>query len=639
MRNRLLHLIGQPPYRYLQAALLNHEYSQAVILQGLTLTVFTTRPDLCGTFGAVASTHWIATSIGMKILEAGGNAFDAATATGFVMQIVEPHLSGPAGDVPILAARHDDLEPTVICGQGGAPARASLQQFSDLDLDLIPGTGSLAPCVPGAFGAWLTLLRDWGTISLRSALEPTIAYASEGHPILANTVDTIRSVQSLFQTEWTSSADIFLPGGQIPVAGSLFRNPILGDLYGEIVRHAEAASNNRIGQIEAALRYWYEGPVATKIGEFVEHTDVFDVSGRHHRGFLTTDDMSGWRPAIERPISVEYREHTIFKCGAWSQGPALLQALKILERDDIAAMDEEGPDFVHLVTETLKLVLADRDAWYGDSSGVPLDLLLSEGYARERRDLISEYASLVLRPGSPDGRPPVLPRIPGTGMTTGSASSLGSGEPTFADTAAFATTADVAGVQGDTCHVDVIDRWGNMVSATPSGGWLQSNPVIPGLGFALGTRLQMFLLQPGHTNTLQPGKRPRTTLTPSMAFRAGRPYLAFGTPGGDQQEQWSLQLLLRHINRKHSLQQAIDAPAFHTDHLISSFWPRGFDAGVLAIEDRFSQVTKDALKRKGHVLKIGGPWSEGRLCACSRHNSLVYAAANPRGMQGYAIAR
>ena len=602
------------------------------------MTAFTTRPELAGTFGAVASTHWIASSVGMKILESGGNAFDAAAAVGFVMQIVEPHLSGPAGDVSIMLARYEDEEPTVICGQGGAPAKASLAEFERLGLDLIPGTGSLAPCVPGAFGAWLTMLRDWGTITLRAALEPAIGYALGGHPIHFNTVDMIRTVKPLFETEWTTSAEIFLPGGQLPAAGSLFRNPVLGDLYNEIIRHSETATGDRERQIDAGLRYWYEGPVALKIDQFSNTEEVFDVSGRHHRGLLGADDMSGWRPSIERPLGVTYRGHEVFKCGGWSQGPALLQALKILERYDIGSLDDEGPEFVHLVTEVLKLVMADRDAWYGDDPAAPIEALLSDSYASVRASLINETASLDLRPGAPLGRTPVLPsiRAPEAG---GAGAEGGGGEPTFANLAESPASAEVDGVRGDTCHVDVVDRWGNMVSATPSGGWLQSNPVIPGLGFPLGTRLQMFLLEPGRANSLAPHKRPRTTLTPSMTFLDGKPYLAFGTPGGDQQEQWSLQLLLRHVDRKHGLQRAIDAPAFHTDHLISSFWPRVFNAGVLAIEDRFSADTKAELARRGHVLKVGGAWSEGRLSACTQRNSILNAAANPRGMQGYAIAR
>ncbi len=606
------------------------------------MTAFTTRPELAGTFGAVASTHWIASAVGMKILEAGGNAFDAAAAAGFVLQVVEPHLNGPAGDAPILVARHDDIEPTVICGQGPAPAAASIDAFKTLDLDLIPGTGSLAPCVPGAFGAWLTMLRDWGTVSLRAVLEPAITYAITGHPIHFNATGTIQSVQSLFVEHWTTSAAVFLKDGATPQAGSLFCNPALGETYAALLDHAERASSKREEQIDAALQYWYEGPIAESISRFVSNEKVYDVSGRHHTGFLTATDMGGWRPPIERPLSVDYRGFSIFKCGVWSQGPALLQALRILEGFDISALDDQGPEFVHVVTEALKLVMADRDAWYGDVAESPIVELLSREYASHRRELIGHTASLVLRPGSPAGIEAKMPHDQFLPARPSLRLGSGSGEPTFAKIPQT-DAADLGNVRGDTCHVDVVDRWGNMVSATPSGGWLQSNPIIPDLGFALGTRMQMFWLHEGHPNSLAPGKRPRTTLTPSMAFKGGRPYLAFGTPGGDQQDQWSLQLLLRHIDKGMPLQRTIDSPGFHTDHLVSSFWPRDVQPGSLTLEGSFPQATVRALEAQGHKVEVGAPWSEGRLSACSRdivgESAMLHAAANPRGMQGYAIAR
>ena len=605
---------------------------------------FTTRPELAGTFGAVGSTHWIASAVAMKLLEFGGNAFDAAVAAGFVLQVVEPHLNGPAGDAPILLARCGDIEPTVICGQGGAPAAATLEQFEALGLGLIPGTGLLAACVPGAFGAWLTMLRDWGTASLRTVLEPAIGYAIEGQPILSNTVATIQSVQSLFLEEWTSSAAVFLKNGQPPQPGSLFANPALGAVYTELLSYSEAAGGSRERQIDAALAYWYEGPVAAAVERFIRSSEAMDVSGRRNRGLLSAQDMAGWRPQIERPVSADYRGYRVFKCGPWSQGPSMLQALRILEGYDVAALDDAGPEFVHLVAETLKLVMADRDAWYGDDPAVPIDALLSRAYATQRRALIDTSASWELRPGAPDGRDPMLLRAEVAPNVAGG-TAAGGGEPTFARLAQSAAGRAEAGqgVVGDTCHLDVIDRWGNMVSATPSGGWLQSSPVIPELGFALGTRLQMFWLQGGHANSLAPRKRPRTTLTPSMVFKDGQPYLAFGTPGGDQQEQWSLQLLLRHIDKGMSLQRAIEAPGFHTDHLVSSFWPREVIIGALTLEGRFCEETIKQLRNKGHAVTLGGPWSEGRLSACSREpaggSEILRAAANPRGMQGYAIAR
>jgi gamma-glutamyltranspeptidase / glutathione hydrolase len=594
------------------------------------MTDFTTRPELSGVFGAVASTHWIASATGMRLLEDGGNAFDAATAAAFVLQIVEPHLNGPGGDVSLLAARDNEAEPTVICGQGFSPAAASLNAFKALELDLIPGTGLLAACVPGAFGAWLTLLRDYGTRTLRSVLEPAIDYALRGHPLLRAAVDTIATVRELFETEWPTSASVFLNGGCVPREGELFANPALGELYSAIVAHAESVSQDRVAQIEAALAYWYEGPVAASIGEFSRTTAAFDVTGRRHRGLIRATDLNGWRPPIERAVGTGYRGISLYKCGAWSQGPTMLQALKILEGFRIGDLEPEGDEFIHLVTETIKLVMADRDAWYGDRPDVPLEALLSPDYAAQRRELIGHEASPHMRPGKIPGRQGTIPVF----AKASHAAAAGGGEPTLGPPAPRL---------GDTCHIDVVDRWGNMVSATPSGGWLQSSPVIPELGFALGTRMQMFWLTAGHANSLAPHKRPRTTLTPSMAFKDGHPYLAFGTPGGDQQEQWSLQLFLRHVDFGQPLQHSIESPAFHTEHLISSFWPREFRPRSLSLEARHDPATIAALRSRGHLVNVGGPWSEGRLSACARDTRgarpILRAGANPRGMQGYAIAR
>lgn len=592
---------------------------------------FTARPDLTGTFGAVASTHWIASAVGMRLLERGGNAFDAAAAAGFTLQIVEPHLNGPGGDAPILVARAEDPQPTVICGQGPSPRNATIAAFEKLGIDMIPGTGLLAACVPGAFGAWLTMLRDYGTVTLREVLQPAIHYARHGHPMLAQAVAAVSAVEQLFKDEWKTSAAIFLPNGSAPQPGALFVNRPLSDFYSALLQHAEAYSASREGQIEAALAYWYEGYVAERIDAFCRASPAMDQTGERNYGLLTADDLAGWRPPMEAPLSVEFGEHRLFNCGSWSQGPALLQAIQILKGTAIADMQPESADYVHLISETLKLVLADRDAWYGDGAdAVVMDELLSPAYAGARLSLIGRDASLSLRPGSIAGREPILPPAAAKGRTSGTA---GGGEPTMAGNV----------LRGDTCHVDVIDRWGNMVSATPSGGWLQSSPVIPGLGFALGTRMQMFWLPPGLPSSLAPGVRPRTTLTPSMAYRDGRPYLAFGTPGGDQQVQWSLLLWILHAVQKRSLQKSIESPAFHTDHLIASFWPREVGLGSLVLEDRFDSAVIADLRSRGHRVSVGAPWSEGRLSACaydpSPSGAIIRAAANPRGMQGYAIAR
>ncbi|WP_029030273.1 gamma-glutamyltransferase family protein [Salinarimonas rosea] len=610
------------------------------------MSEFTTRPELRGTFGAVSSTHWLASSAGMALLEAGHTAFDAAVAAGFVLQVVEPHLNGPGGEVPIMVTPAGADEPVVICGQGGSPRRATPEAMRALGIDAIPGTGLLPACVPGAFGAWLTLLRDYGTAELDEVLAPAIHYAELGHPIVPRIARTIETMRDLFTTRWHSSAEVYLPGGSAPEAGRLLRNPQIAALYREIVRVAGTAET-REQRIEAALGYWYEGPVAERIGAFCANEAVWDVSGRHHRGFLDADDLAGWRPAIERPVSASFAGHVIHKCGPWSQGPALLQALQILEGTDVASCEPAGERVVHLAVEASKLALADRDAWYGDDPHVPLEELLDADYAERRRALIGESASLELRPGGLPDRPTRFPSWAGSGSRP--SPQAGIGEPTAPRSPLAADPAgeprlDASGTQrGDTCQVSAVDRFGNMVTATPSGGWFQSSPVIPGLGFSLTTRGQMFWLEPGLASSLRPGTRPRTTLTPTTVFRDGTPYLALGTPGGDQQEQWQLLFLLRHLHHGIDLQAAIDMPAFHTDHLVSSFWPREVALGSVTVEGRFAPDAIDALRRRGHEITIADPWSEGRLSVVGRRldggTQVVMAAANPRGMQGYAVAR
>jgi gamma-glutamyltranspeptidase/glutathione hydrolase len=602
------------------------------------MPVFTTRPELRGTFGAVASTHWLASAVGMGILEKGGNAFDAAAAAGFTLQVVEPHLNGPLGEAPILVRRAAEGRCEMICGQGVAPAAATIGRFRDLGLDLVPGTGLLAAAVPGAVGAWLRLLAEWGTMPLADILGPAIGYAEDGYPAVTRIGETITVMSEFFRREWPSSAAVYLPQGRPPAPGRLFRNPALAATYRRVL--AEAGGGSREGEIERARKIWYEGFVAAAIDRFCRNEEVLDASGGRHRGLLTGDDMARWRAPVEAPLGFDYRGWTVFKGGPWSQGPVLLQTLALLQGFDIASLDPLGPDFVHIVVECLKLALADREAWYGDPDfvDVPIEALLSPAYNDARRRLVGESASLDLRPGSPDSRRPLLPG----GGRAATLAAAGLGEPTVGGLGEPTVSAEGV-VAGDTCHVDVIDRWGNMVSATPSGGWLQSSPVIPELGFCLGTRLQMVWLEEGLPASLAPGKRPRTTLSPSLAFKDGEPSIAFGTPGGDQQDQWSALLLLHHVDHAMNLQQAIDCPAFHTAHQPSSFYPRRAEPGLVALESRFPEATRRALAERGHRLAIGDPWSEGRLSACAREataeGTLLKAAANPRGMQGYAVAR
>jgi gamma-glutamyltranspeptidase/glutathione hydrolase len=593
---------------------------------------FTTRPEIAGTFGVVTSTHWIASAVGMKILEQGGNAFDAAAAMGFALQVVEPHLNGPLGDMPLMIRPAGADAPVVICGQGTAPAGATIAHYRAEGLSMVPGSGLLATVVPGAFGAWMLMLRDHGTLPLRDILEPAIFYARHGHPMLARVSHTIAGLTDFFRQEWPTSQATWMPGDRVPEPGSLFANPALADTWERLLAEAETAPT-RAAQIDAAQRAFYQGFIADAIDAYLADACVMDAAGGRRKGVLTGQDMADWTAKYEDPLSVDYHGWTVWKPGVWTQGPTLLQSLMTLSGIDIAAMDHRGADFVHSVTEVLKLSFADREAYYGDPlfTDVPVDTLLSAKYAATRRALIGPQASYEQRPGHIAGYEPLAQAaVARAARDLTGGPGMGGGEPTMAH---------LSEKRGDTVHLDVIDRWGNMVSATPSGGWLQSSPVIPGLGMPLNSRAQMFWLEEGLATSLAPGRRPRTTLSPSMAQTDGRK-LAFGTPGGDQQDQWQLILFLRLAHAGLNLQEGIDAPLFHTAHFQSSFYPRGTKPGHLMVEPAFGDAVLADLRARGHDLEVSEPWAVGRLTAASRDtDGMLKAAATPRLMQAYAIGR
>jgi len=599
---------------------------------------FTTRPELAGTFGMVASTHWLASAAGMAVLESGGNAFDAAVATGLVLQVVEPHLNGPGGEVPVIGFSAAERAPFVIDGQGPAPAAATLAAFAARDIDLIPGNGLLAATVPAAFGAWLLLLQRYGTARLRDVMRYAIGYAADGYPMLSGASAAIEAMACTFTEHWPTSAEIYLGEGT-PAPGGRFANKALAATYSRILAEAEAVGEDREAQIEAARHAWYQGFVAEAIDAFASGTEIMDVTGRRHRGLLTGSDLAAWRASVEQPTFLGFRGLTVCKTGPWGQGPVFCQQLAMLDGFGLADMGAGSAELIHTVIEVAKLAFADREAWYGDPrhSDVPLDALLSAGYATERRRLVGDLASADLVPGSPGGRRPALP---GYALGRYHDEGGGMGDPTLGAAATGAVTLGPVSLgPGDTCHLDIADRFGNMVSATPSGGWLQSSPVVPGLGFCLGTRAQMFSLSPGFASSLAPGRRPRTTLSPGLVLRDGEPYMAFGTPGGDQQDQWTIGFFLNHEVFGMNLQEAIDAPAYHTDHFPSSFYPREAFPRSLTVEARASDGVITELRRRGHEVTIAPPWSLGRISAVTRDRGFLYAGANARGMQGYAAGR
>ena len=585
---------------------------------------FATRPTLRGSFGMSASTHWTATATAQSVLERGGNAFDAAVAAAFVLHVVEPHLNGPGGDLVAIVRPAGTDEPFVLMGQGPAPAGASVETFRARGLDLVPGAGGLAAAVPGAVDAWLLLLRDHGTWELADVLDYAIRYARDGHPLVAGAAVTIGRVAELFRDHWTTSAALWMPTGSPPAPNTIVRNPAYAGVLEGLVATGSVA-DGREARIDAARREWMTG-VLPRAAAFVRiphrHSD-----GGDHPGVLDDADLAGWSASFEPAVSATFRGWRVFKAGVWTQGPALLQTLRLLDPLDDDLLDPSTAAGAHTLLEVQKLAYADRDAWFGDADiAVEVDALLAEDYLTERAALIGETASPELRPGSPDGRPPALPPL----RTEAGVASAGTGEPTV----------DRSGqTRGDTCHLDVMDRWGNVVSATPSGGWLQSSPAVPDLGFCLGTRLQATWLMPGHPASLTQGRRPRTTLTPTMLTR-GEEVIAMGSPGGDQQDAWQLPVLLRLLVGGYEPQQAIDAPSLHTTAVLDSFWPRTWTPSGVVVENRVGDEVVAELERRGHRVRRAGDWALGRVSAVGRDSSgLLWAAANPRGMQGYAAGR
>ncbi len=586
---------------------------------------FTTRPDLLGHVGMVASTHWLASASAMAVLERGGNAFDASVAAGFVLQVVEPHFNGPGGELVGLVAAAGDARPTVLAGAAPAPLRATLENVRALGLTCIPGAGPLSAPATGQFDAWMILLRDRGTWDLGEVLSFAIHYARKGFPVTSGLARTIASVGELFASRWPTSYEQWMPGGRAPAVGDVLTNGRLAYTYERVLVETSGAAG-REARIEAARRTWSEGFVARALVSFNE-IPHWHPEGGVQPGFLTFEDLAAYRATYEDPVSADFAGHTVWKAGAWTQGPALLQMLGILEGLEPHQNDPAGPEGAHLVVEAIKLAMADREGYFGDVD-VPLAALLDIGYLRRRRDLITERAAVGFPPGAVEGYTPYQPPL----RVAGGADHGATGEPTVRRNGS---------TRGDTCHLDVVDRWGNMASITPSGGWLQSSPYIPELGFALSSRLQQTWLDPRSPAALHPGRRPRLTLSPTLVTRDGEPVLALGTPGGDGQDQWQLLYLLRTLVGGWTPQQAIDAPALVSTAFPDSFWPRTWVPGGVTVEPRLGEGVIASLTDRGHVVTRADDWTLGRLSAVTRDPStgLLGAAANPRGAQGYAVGR
>lgn len=547
------------------------------------------RVPVTGTHGMVTSGHYLATAAGVEVLRRGGNAADAAAAVGFCLAVLEPHKNGLGGEVPVLVYSARDRRVYAVSGLGWAPEALTIDWCRGQGVDLIPGDGLVPATVPAVVGTWLLVLDRFGTMSLGEVLAPAIAIARRGFAVYPALWADLKTNFERYTELYPSTGAVYLPGGRLPELGDLLPNPDAAATLEALVRAESGArlgggpSASRRAGLEAARRLFYEGEIAQRILDFADRHAVVDATGAQHRGLFSAADLAEWRATVEEPVTYRYRGLDVHKCSTWTQGPVFLQQLSLLAGYDLAALPPaEG---LHVVWECAKLAFADREAYYGDPlfDAVPLGRLLSDDYAAARRRLVGDRASLELRPGL-GGSWGVAGGPPGTPGDHG-----GAGAPHTADTT----------------HLDVMDAAGNLVAATPSGGWIASSPVIPGLGFALGTRAQMFYLDPGRPNALAPRKRPRATLSPTLVTREGQPYLAFGTPGGDSQDQWNLQFFLGHVDFGLGLQEALDTPHWHLVHFPSSFYPREARPGVVLTDGRLPPEVAGELAERGHHLETG----------------------------------
>jgi len=576
---------------------------------------FTTRPVIMGTHGVVAAGHYLAAQAGLQMLELGGNAIDAGVAMGFALAALKPHANGIGGEAPILVYSADMGRAFAVNGQGVAPRAATIERYKEMGIDLIPGDGFLPAVVPAMVDTYVTALAAFGTMPLAEVMAPALELAGDGFPMYEGLRAAIESNLPRWEERYPSSAETFAPGGRVHELGEVFAQPHWAAALGLLVEaERKAARRGRTAALRAARDVFYRGDMAREIVGFARKTELVDASGRAHAALLTEDDFADYSARVERPIAVDYRGLTVHKCSTWCQGGVFLQQLNLLEGFDLPAMGHNSTEYIHTLIECAKLAFADRNAYYGDPDfvEVSLDRLLSKEYAEERRELVDRNrASLEDRPGA--GISPQRRERPAR---------EGGGEapwPTMHG--------------GDTTKCDAVDRFGNMISITPSGGWFMSSPAIPGLGFALGTRGQMFELDPAHPNCLAPKKRPRATLTPSLVTNDGEPWMVFGTPGGDCQDQWTLQFFLNYVDFEMDLQEAIDVPTFHSEHFRNSFYPRAEKPGHMVVEGRIAEEVRRELEARGHIVNVTEEWANGQVegIRFDRETGLICGAASPRG--------
>jgi len=585
------------------------------------------RPMLMGMRGAIASGHYLATAAGHAIARQGGNAVDIAAAVGFCMTVLEPRELGVGGEVPMLIYSAKERKVFALSGVGWAPKAFSIDWCRQHEADLIPGDGYLPACVPAVVGTWALALQRFGTMGLAQVLAPAIELAEGGFPMYALLHRSLLGSRQWLLANHPTTCEIYLPDGQVPPIGTPIRNGDIAEMFGTLCRAEAAAGKGRIAGIEAARDAFYKGEIAERIIDFITAEPMPDATGTPHTGLLAYEDFAEWRPAVEEPLTLDYRGLEVHKCSSWTQGPVFLQQLAILRGIDLPAMGHNSVEYIHTWLECAKLAFADREAYYGDPlfDEVPFDVLLSEAYAAGRRELIGPAASRELRPGDTGGGVPPYVTFD---VRADNRRAMGLPDP---------PPPPAESHDHDTSHLDVADAEGNLVAATPSGGWIVSSPVVAGLGFPLGTRGQMFYLNADRPGALAPRKRPRATLTPTLVTRSGEPYLAFGTRGGDMQDQHTLQFFLNHVEFGMPIQAALDVPCYHTDHAANSFYPRKGRPGGVVIETRVDPAVVEELSSRGHRITLNRPRNNRMAIRRDPATGVLSAGVCSTGEHAYAM--
>ncbi len=579
-----------------------------------TPTRDTYRPTVRGTRAVVAGGHPLVAEAGLRMLHRGGNAVDAGVAATFAASVIEFSHFGFGGEVPVIIKLAG--KPVVtINGQGQAPALATREFFERRVTNdpgevrgrkqgSIPGTGPLAATVPGVLDAMIVTLDQFGTMKLSEVLQPAIELA-EAFPIDELRVTYIRNTRSIIE-QWPDTRAVFLPNGEVPKVGDIFVQKNLANSLRELVAAEQKnAKRGRHAALLAARDHFYRGPLGKR------YCDAIEQAG----GLMRARDLAKFSANLDQPTKTDFHGYEVYKVGFWSQGPVMLQALNLLESYDLKALKHNSPDYIHTLTEAIKLAFADRDRYYGDPHfvKVPGTELLSKEYTAMRRALIDpKTASLEQRPGDPINKKSLAQLI---GLAD-----IGPSEIPAAERA------------NDTTCVNVIDAQGNVFSATPSGAWLPCF-VAGDTGIPISSRLQSFLLTPGHPNELQPGKRPRITLSPTVVLKDGQPFAALSTPGGDNQDQALMQVLFNVIEFGMNPQEAVEAARFDSQHFVSSFDDHKFNPGLLVMEQRFGETIFADLKARGHKIEVRpdfSPTAAPTIIIFDPRTKLIQAGADVR---------